>query len=181
MHLGVREGMDVGHLERIHGHEALRLPSLFGGGLPLTCTGAGKVRLAFSGAELTEEVLSRPLPSLTPRSITDPARLRMALEKIQVFRASPRGAEGCPRRELHRGARVRGRHHRGGPLGGPAARTFQPGSTGPRGADGGAGAVPGPATRGLTANTAGPKRSATYWFGGSRPGLVSGSGLNTGW
>ncbi|WP_200308155.1 IclR family transcriptional regulator [Streptomyces adelaidensis] len=84
VHLGVREGLDVVYLERIHGHEALRLPSRIGGSLPLNCTGVGKALLAFSGAELTEEVLSRPLPSLTPYSITDPARLRMALEKIQV-------------------------------------------------------------------------------------------------
>ncbi|KPI28627.1 transcriptional regulator, IclR family [Actinobacteria bacterium OV320] len=84
VHLGVREGMDVVYLERIHGHEALTLPSRIGGSLPLTCTGVGKALLAFSGPELTGEVLSRPLPSLTPYSITDPARLRMALEKIQV-------------------------------------------------------------------------------------------------
>jgi DNA-binding IclR family transcriptional regulator len=84
VHLGVREGMEVVYLERIHGHEALRLPSRIGGSLPLSCTAVGKALLAFSGAELTEEVLSRPLPSLTPYSITDPARLRMALEKTQV-------------------------------------------------------------------------------------------------
>jgi DNA-binding IclR family transcriptional regulator len=84
VHLGVRDGMDVVYLERIHGHEALQLPSRIGGSLPLTCTGVGKALLAFSGAELTEEVLSRPLPSLTPHSLTDPNRLRMALEKIQV-------------------------------------------------------------------------------------------------
>ncbi|MFF5480049.1 IclR family transcriptional regulator [Streptomyces sp. NPDC012935] len=84
VHLGIREGLDVVYLERIHGHEALQLPSRIGGSLPLTCTGVGKALLAFSGAELTEEVLSRPLPSLTPHSITDPDRLRMALEKIRV-------------------------------------------------------------------------------------------------
>ncbi|MFF4544651.1 IclR family transcriptional regulator [Streptomyces sp. NPDC001435] len=84
VHLGVREGMEVVYLERIHGHEALQLPSRIGGSLPLTCTGVGKALLAFSGSELTEEVLSRPLPSLTPHSITDPVRLRLALEKTQV-------------------------------------------------------------------------------------------------
>ncbi len=84
VHLGVREGLDVVYLERIHGHEALRLPSRIGGSLPLSCTGVGKALLAFSDAELMEEVLAQPLPSLTPHSITDPDRLRMALEKIQV-------------------------------------------------------------------------------------------------
>ncbi|MEU5096674.1 IclR family transcriptional regulator [Streptomyces sp. NPDC020996] len=84
VHLGVREGLEVVYLERIHGHEALQLPSRIGGSLPLTCTGVGKALLAFSGAELADEVFSSPLPSLTPHSITDPARLRMTLEKIQV-------------------------------------------------------------------------------------------------
>ncbi|MFI9776818.1 IclR family transcriptional regulator [Streptomyces sp. NPDC051956] len=84
VHLGVREGLEVVYLERIHGHDAPWLPSRIGGGLPLTCTGVGKALLAFSGAELLDEVLARPLPSLTPFSITDPERLRTSLEKVQV-------------------------------------------------------------------------------------------------
>ncbi|MFJ9380749.1 IclR family transcriptional regulator [Streptomyces sp. NPDC101455] len=84
VHLGVRDGMDVVYLERIHGHEALNLPSRIGGSLPLTCTSVGKALLAFSGAELTEEVLSGPLPRLTAHSITDPTRLRRELEKTRV-------------------------------------------------------------------------------------------------
>ncbi|NNN29007.1 IclR family transcriptional regulator [Streptomyces sp. S3(2020)] len=96
VHLGVRDGMDVVYLERIHGHEALRLPSRIGGSLPLSCTAVGKALLAFSGAEPTEEVLSRPLPSLTPYSITDPARLRMALEKIQVSGLAYEEQEAAP-------------------------------------------------------------------------------------
>ncbi|MFE2937988.1 IclR family transcriptional regulator [Streptomyces sp. NPDC059255] len=84
VNLGVREALEVVYLERIHGHNAPRLPSHVGGSLPLSCTGVGKALLAFSGDELTEQVLSRPLPSITPYSITDPVRLRTALEKIQV-------------------------------------------------------------------------------------------------
>ncbi|MEW9515097.1 IclR family transcriptional regulator [Streptomyces tubercidicus] len=84
VHLCVREGLEVVYLERIHGHDALQLPSRIGGSLPLSCTAVGRALLAFSGAELTEELLSRPLPSLTPRSLTDPALVRAALEKTQV-------------------------------------------------------------------------------------------------
>ncbi|RXS87903.1 IclR family transcriptional regulator [Streptomyces sp. TM32] len=84
VHLGVREGHEVVYVERIHGHGALRLPSRIGGRLPLTCTGVGKALLAFSGAELTEEVLDTPLPRLTPHSVTDPERLRTAIEQAQV-------------------------------------------------------------------------------------------------
>lgn len=84
VHLGVREGTEIVYIERIHGHDALQLPSRIGGSLPLTCTGVGKALLAFSGTELTEQVLSRPLASLTPYSITDPVVLRTALEKTQA-------------------------------------------------------------------------------------------------
>ncbi|MFC8661999.1 IclR family transcriptional regulator [Streptomyces sp. NPDC057199] len=84
VHLGVREGHEVVYVERIHGHQALSLPSRIGGRLPLTCTGVGKALLAFSGTDLADEVLAEPLPRLTPHTVTDPAQLRTALEKIQV-------------------------------------------------------------------------------------------------
>lgn len=84
VHLGVREGHEVVYVERIHGHDSLALPSRIGGTLPLTCTGVGKALLAFSPPELADEVLAAPLPRLTRYSVTDPARLRTALEQAQV-------------------------------------------------------------------------------------------------
>ena len=84
VHLGVREGHEVVYIERIHGHQALSLPSRIGGRLPLSCTGVGKALLAFSGSELVDEVLAAPLPRLTPHSVTDAARLRTLIEQIQV-------------------------------------------------------------------------------------------------
>lgn len=84
VHLGVREGHEVVYVERIHGHDVLPLPSRIGGRLPLTCTGVGKALLAFSDAELMEQVLAGPLARLTPHSITDPVRLRTAIEQAQV-------------------------------------------------------------------------------------------------
>ncbi|MFE7543938.1 IclR family transcriptional regulator [Streptomyces platensis] len=96
VHLGVREGHEVVYVERIHGHGALRLPSRIGGRLPLTCTGVGKALLAFSGAELVEEVLDAPLPSLTPHSVTDPERLRTAIEQAQVAGLAYEEEEATP-------------------------------------------------------------------------------------
>ncbi|NED12604.1 IclR family transcriptional regulator [Streptomyces sp. SID9124] len=84
VHLGVREGYEVVYVERIHGHDALALPSRIGGRLPLTCTGVGKALLAFSDDALIEDVLAQPVPRLSPHSITDPARLRTVIEQIQV-------------------------------------------------------------------------------------------------
>lgn len=84
VHFGIRDDHDVVYVERIHGHDAVPLPSRIGGRLPLTCTAIGKALLAFSGLELAEAVLAEPLPQLTPFSITDPLRLRTALEQTQV-------------------------------------------------------------------------------------------------
>ncbi|MEV4073236.1 IclR family transcriptional regulator [Nonomuraea fuscirosea] len=84
VHFGIRDDRDVVYLERIHGHDAVPLPSRIGGRLPLTCTAIGKALLAFSGPELADAILAGPLPRLTPYSITDPLRLRTALEQTQV-------------------------------------------------------------------------------------------------
>lgn len=84
VHLGVREGHSVVYLERIHGHDALPLPSRIGGHLPLTCTGIGKALLAFSSPALIDEVLSAPLARRTEHSITDPHRLRTMIEQCQA-------------------------------------------------------------------------------------------------
>ncbi|MGI8312816.1 IclR family transcriptional regulator [Saccharopolyspora hattusasensis] len=84
VHFGVRDGDEIVYLERIHGHDALSLPSRIGGRLPLTCTAIGKALLAFSDAGVAEELLAQPLPQRTPFSLTDPVRLRAALEQTRV-------------------------------------------------------------------------------------------------
>lgn len=84
VHLGVREGSEVLQVEGVLGHHPLQLPSPAAGGLPLNCTAAGKALLAFSGAEPAESLPAQPLPGLTPHSVTDPERLRTALEQVQV-------------------------------------------------------------------------------------------------
>jgi DNA-binding IclR family transcriptional regulator len=84
VHLGIRDGHQVVYVEKMHGRDPLELPSRIGGGLPLTCTAVGKALLAFSGEQVLTEVLSGPLPAITPRSITDPARLRTAIELVQA-------------------------------------------------------------------------------------------------
>lgn len=96
VHLGIREGQEVAYVERIHGHQALALPSRIGGRLPLTCTGVGKALLAFSGEELLEEVLGKPLPRLTAHSVVDPVRLRTAVEQIQVSGLAYEEQEAAP-------------------------------------------------------------------------------------
>ena len=84
VHLAVRDDLDVLYVERIRGHDAVQVPSRIGGKLPMTCTGVGKTLLAFSGEELVNAVVSRPLRRLTPHSITDPQVLRKELAAIRA-------------------------------------------------------------------------------------------------
>lgn len=84
VHLGVREGLDVVYVEKIHGHSDLGLPSRVGGRLPLNCTGIGKALLAFSSDEVRTDFLSRPLRRITEKSVVDPARLLRELAEVRA-------------------------------------------------------------------------------------------------
>ncbi|MDP9821827.1 IclR family transcriptional regulator [Nocardioides massiliensis] len=84
VHLGVREGVDVVYVEKIHGHSDLGLPSRVGGRLPLNCTGIGKALLAFSSDEVRADYLARPLRRITDKSVTDPARLSRELSEVRA-------------------------------------------------------------------------------------------------
>jgi IclR family KDG regulon transcriptional repressor len=50
----------------------------------LHCTSIGKVLLAQQGERFIQDVLSRPLPKVAPKTITDPNELRIELEKIRI-------------------------------------------------------------------------------------------------
>jgi IclR family transcriptional regulator, KDG regulon repressor len=51
--------------------------------LPSYCSAQGRVTLAFSPPDLQQRVLSRKLQTLTPHTITDPAKLRQRLARIR--------------------------------------------------------------------------------------------------
>lgn len=83
VHLAVRDGADALYAEKIHGHDALALPSRIGGRAPLTCTAVGKALLAHEDPAVVEQLLARPLRRLTPRSVTDAAVLRGELDGVR--------------------------------------------------------------------------------------------------
>ncbi|WP_243715228.1 IclR family transcriptional regulator [Micromonospora sp. KC207] len=97
IHLGVRDGLDVIYADRIRGHAGIDTPSRVGGRLPLTCTGVGKVLLAYAGQGLVDEVLAQPLPRLTAHSVTDPGRLADELAQIRYSGVGYDRQEAAPR------------------------------------------------------------------------------------
>ncbi len=78
VHLAVREGTEALYVERLWGTRSVRIVSRTGSRLPLHATGVGKVLLAAAPADVVDVVLGRLTP-MTPRTVTDPGRLRREL------------------------------------------------------------------------------------------------------
>lgn len=82
--LGIRDG-DVGvYIDKIETQDyGIKLFSEVGKRFPLYCTAMGKVLLAFAKPDEQDAYLTRPLDSLTPNTIVDPAKLRAELETVR--------------------------------------------------------------------------------------------------
>ncbi|MGD0553532.1 MAG: IclR family transcriptional regulator [Streptosporangiaceae bacterium] len=81
--LAVRDGTDGVYIERIAGRQAVPVLTRIGAHWPLHATGVGLVLLAFAPAEVQEAVLTAPLRSFTPYTITDPLVLRRVLAEVR--------------------------------------------------------------------------------------------------
>ncbi|GAA1533903.1 IclR family transcriptional regulator [Actinomadura kijaniata] len=78
----LRDGSAL-YLERLRGTRSVPIVTHVGSALPLHATGVGKVLLAFAPEREREAVLAAGLPALTPRTITDPERLRRCLAEVR--------------------------------------------------------------------------------------------------
>ena len=83
-HLGIRE-QDVGvYLDKFESLDyGIKLFSEVGKSFPLYCTGLGKALLAFAEEDAVADILSRPLPRITDRTVTEPARLKELLAGVR--------------------------------------------------------------------------------------------------
>lgn len=77
------QGEDVVYLDVVHPERPVRITADIGARRPLHSTGTGKVLLAYASPKLLAQVLSRPLPALTPHTITSRARLEQELVAIR--------------------------------------------------------------------------------------------------
>ncbi|MEO3875043.1 IclR family transcriptional regulator [Nonomuraea sp. B12E4] len=83
--LAVLDGLDVVYIQKISGRASTKLNTRIGGRMPLTCTGSGKVLLAFSGPAFLERVLGeRGFARRTANSITDRPALEHELGEIRL-------------------------------------------------------------------------------------------------
>jgi IclR family acetate operon transcriptional repressor len=67
--------------EHVASPEPVRAHAEIGAAFPMNCTSAGKAFLADADEDFVDEFLSEPLETLTPRSITDPEKLRAEIQK----------------------------------------------------------------------------------------------------
>lgn len=81
VHLAIRDRTQVLYLERLSGRTSVPVVSVVGSRLPMHSTGVGKVLLAHAPQDVQEQVLAN-LPRLTPYTITQPARLREQLGRV---------------------------------------------------------------------------------------------------
>jgi len=85
VNVAAREGDEVVYLEKISTREPVPHTRL-GGRASLHATALGKAILASCASGFIDEVLSRPLPAWTERTITDPGALRSELTLIRTRR-----------------------------------------------------------------------------------------------
>lgn len=81
--LAVRAGLEVVFVERIAGRGAVPVLTRVGGRFALHATGVGLVLLAHAPVEVQEELLATPLHGYSPKTITDPVRLRAVLADVR--------------------------------------------------------------------------------------------------
>jgi DNA-binding IclR family transcriptional regulator len=81
--LAVREGVEVVFVERIAGRSAVPVLTRVGGRFALHATGVGLVLLAHAPVAVQDELLAAPLPGFSPKTITDPVRLREVLACVR--------------------------------------------------------------------------------------------------
>jgi len=83
IHLAVPSGTEVVYIAKVESKHALSMYSHIGARLPMYCTALGKAILAFSDLQELQAVLSKPLVTRTPNSITTVKALEDELNLIR--------------------------------------------------------------------------------------------------
>lgn len=83
VHLAVPSGTEVVYIAKVESKHALSMFSHIGARLPMHCTALGKAILAFSDPDDLHAVISRPLITRTPNSITSVDALKNELTMIR--------------------------------------------------------------------------------------------------
>jgi IclR family KDG regulon transcriptional repressor len=80
VHLAVLDGSEIMYVFNLESTQAIRMRSDVGVRKPAYCTAEGQAILAFQPAYVVDRVLASGLPARTPQTITDPDKLKRALD-----------------------------------------------------------------------------------------------------
>ena len=84
VHLAVLDPSDgIVYVSKVDSPQSLRVQTRIGQLNPAYCTATGRVLLAFN-MEVAERVLDGKLAARTPKTVTDPRRIRSALEDVRM-------------------------------------------------------------------------------------------------
>jgi DNA-binding IclR family transcriptional regulator len=84
VNLGVLSGDGIIYVDQVSSAHLIASTNWVGRRTPLHCSSSGKVFLAHMPEPDRQQVLARPLEVLTPRTVSDPVRLRRQLDEIRA-------------------------------------------------------------------------------------------------
>jgi DNA-binding IclR family transcriptional regulator len=83
IHLAVLDGHEIVYIDKIESTQPVQAYSRIGGRMPAFCVATGKAMLAHQPPECLADLVRRGLARYTPRTITDPDRLRKVLQRAR--------------------------------------------------------------------------------------------------
>jgi IclR family KDG regulon transcriptional repressor len=84
VHIVVLHDGEVVTIDRIEAEYPVTLRTQIGARRPAHCTATGKAMLAFLPNEVVDEILSRGMPALAARTITDPLVFKAQLQEVRL-------------------------------------------------------------------------------------------------
>lgn len=96
INVGTLSGPDIVYLVKVDSPHPVRLVSRIGGSLPAATTAVGKALLAWLPEPELDALLAFDLPQLTPRTLTDPDRIRAQLAEVRETGVAFETGESTP-------------------------------------------------------------------------------------
>lgn len=83
VHLAILAQTSIIYLYNLESSQAIGIRSYIGARKPAVCTAEGRVLLAYGAPEVTAAALKEGLVERTPKTLTDPAAFKRALEEVR--------------------------------------------------------------------------------------------------
>jgi IclR family KDG regulon transcriptional repressor len=81
--LAILSQTEIMYIYNLESRQAIRMRSDVGVRQPAYCTALGRAIMAYQPATVVDDILDQPLLQRTPKTVTEPARLRKILEQVQ--------------------------------------------------------------------------------------------------